>query len=112
MLAAFAPTAILGPTEGERDASQLTHILLVEDDPAVAQGLRTGLEREGYAMAWKANGSDGLEHARDHSPHLIILDVRLPDTSGSDVCRQMRRLGLRQPILMLTVPGIGYGLAE
>jgi len=37
------------------------------------------------------------------SSHLIILDVRLPDGSGFDFCREMRRLGLRQPILMLTV---------
>ncbi|MBL7183865.1 MAG: response regulator transcription factor [Anaerolineae bacterium] len=40
---------------------------------------------------------------RDHNPHLILLDVRLPDGSGFDFCRQMRQLGLRQPIVMLTV---------
>jgi len=83
--------------------SEPTHILLIEDDPAVAQSLRTGLEREGYTVAWKASGQAGLAHARAQSPHLIILDLRLPDGSGLDVCRQMRRLGLRQPILMLTV---------
>jgi len=83
--------------------SEPTHILLIEDDPAVAQSLRTGLEREGYTVAWKASGQAGLAHARTQNPHLIILDLRLPDGSGLDVCRQMRRLGLRQPILMLTV---------
>ncbi len=83
--------------------SEATHILLIEDDPAVAQGLRTGLEREGYAVTWKASGGEGLEHARKHSPHLVILDVRLPDGSGFDYCRRMRQAGLRQPILMLTV---------
>ena len=83
--------------------SQTAHILLIEDDPAVAQGLRTGLEREGYTVAWEASGNGGLEYARDHDPHLIILDVRLPDGSGFDVCRRLRQSGLRQPILMLTV---------
>jgi DNA-binding response OmpR family regulator len=49
------------------------------------------------------SGNEGVRFARDHEPHLIILDVRLPDGSGFDYCRQMRQLGLRQPILMLTV---------
>lgn len=44
----------------------------------------------------------GIEDARKHNPHLIILDVRLPDFSGLDVCRQGCQLGLRQPIIMLT----------
>lgn len=80
-----------------------THILLIEDDPAIARGLEEGLTRDRYAVTWKASGGDGIRFAREHNPHLIILDVRLPDGSGFDVCRQLRQLGLRQPILMLTV---------
>jgi two-component system response regulator VicR len=83
--------------------NQFTRVLLVEDDPAVGQSLRDGLEREGYMVTWKTCGQEGLAFARDHDPHLIILDVRLPDTSGFDVCRQVRQLGLRQPVIMLTV---------
>ncbi len=83
--------------------NQPAHILIIEDDPAVANSLQAGLEREGYAVTWKATGTEGLNHARERGPHLIILDVRLPDGSGFDFCRQMRQLGLRQPILMLTV---------
>jgi two-component system response regulator VicR len=83
--------------------NQPTHLLLIEDDPAVARSLQDGLEREGYTVTWKASGAEGVDHARQHNPHLIILDVRLPDGSGFDFCRQMRQLGLRQPILMLTV---------
>ena len=82
--------------------NQTTHLLLVEDDPAVARSLQDGLERDGYAVTWKETGAAGIVFARDHNPHLIILDVRLPDGSGFDFCRQMRGLGLRQPILMLT----------
>jgi DNA-binding response OmpR family regulator len=52
---------------------------------------------------WKATGREGLEHARKHAPHLVILDVRLPDGSGFDFCRQMRQSKLYQPIIMLTV---------
>lgn len=79
------------------------HLLLIEDDAAVAQSLRAGLEREGYTVKWLASGAEGVQYARDHHPHLIILDVRLPDGSGFDFCRQMRESGLRQPIIMLTV---------
>lgn len=77
-------------------------LLLVEDDPAVGKSLRAGLEQEGYVVAWKETGAAGMDHARKHAPHLIILDVRLPDFSGLDVCRQVRQMGLRQPIIMLT----------
>jgi DNA-binding response OmpR family regulator len=84
---------------------QSNYILLIEDDPAVVQSLQVGLEREGYSVTWKDTGTAGIAHARDHNPHLIILDVRLPDGSGFDFCRRMRQLGLRQPILMLTVQG-------
>jgi two-component system response regulator VicR len=45
----------------------------------------------------------GVAYARDHNPHLIILDIRLPDGSGFDFCRQMRQLGVRQPVIILTV---------
>lgn len=78
-------------------------ILVIEDDPGVARGLQDGLMRDGYQVNWKATGNSGIEYAREHKPHLVILDVRLPDSSGFDICRQMRQLGLRQPILMLTV---------
>ena len=82
--------------------NQQTRILMIEDDPAVASSLREGLEREGYEVIWKANGEDGMVAARDINPHLIILDIRLPDGSGFDYCRQMRQMRLRQPIIMLT----------
>jgi DNA-binding response OmpR family regulator len=78
-------------------------ILVIEDDPAVAEALVEGIGDEGYDVHWEATGGAGVAYARDRSPQLIVLDVRLPDGSGFDFCRQMRQLGLRQPILMLTV---------
>ena len=65
--------------------SQPGDILIIEDDPAVARSLQAGLEREGYRVTWKPTGAEGISHARAHSPHLIILDVRLPDGAGFDV---------------------------
>lgn len=81
------------------------HILVVEDDPAVASSLSEGLRRAGYTVSCLSSGLAGVEFVREHSPHLIVLDIRLPDLSGFDVCRQMRQLGLHQPILMLTALG-------
>ncbi len=86
-------------------ATRRNRILAVEDDPAVAQSLKAGLERDGYAVMWKASGSEAIAYARAQQPDLILLDIRLPDLSGFDVCRELRRLGLRQPIIMLTVKG-------
>ena len=78
-------------------------ILVVEDDPAVAEALVEGIGREGFDVHWESTGGAGVAFARDGSPQLIVLDVRLPDGSGFDFCRQIRHLGLCQPILMLTV---------
>jgi DNA-binding response OmpR family regulator len=79
-----------------------THLLIVEDDPAIARSLRDGLEREGYRVTQASTGADAIAQAQEYNPHLIILDVRLPDMLGFDVCRRLRELGLRQPIMMLT----------
>ena len=77
-------------------------ILIVEDERAVARGLEYGLKAEGFTVLLAETGNRGIEIAREQSPHLILLDIRLPDLNGFDVCRELRRLGLRQPILMVT----------
>ena len=78
-------------------------ILLIEDDPAVAKTIIEALEREVYTVVWRSSGRDGIETAGAQNPHLIILDVRLPDGSGFDFCRQLREKKHNQPVLMLTV---------
>ena len=77
-------------------------ILVIEDDPAIGQSLLDGFKHHGFHADLLKTGSSGVEYAQKHSPHLILLDIRLPDGSGFDICRQMRSLGLRQPIIMLT----------
>ncbi len=83
----------------------LHHILIIEDDTAVAQSLQDGLQQAGYTTTWHDHGQTGVQFARDHHPHLILLDLRLPDGSGLDFCRQLRQLKLNQPIIMLSVQG-------
>ena len=78
-------------------------VLVVEDDPAVARSLIQGLEREGYPVCWEDTAEGAVRRAREDNPRLVLLDVRLPDGSGFDVCRRIRALGLRMPVIILTV---------
>jgi DNA-binding response OmpR family regulator len=77
-------------------------ILVIEDDPAIGQSLLDGLKHYGFRAELCVDGSTGVNYAKQHLSHLIILDIRLPDGSGFDFCRQMRQAGLNQPIIMLT----------
>lgn len=77
-------------------------ILIVEDDRAVALGLEHRLKEEGFEVFWARTGAEALELTRRRQPDVITLDLRLPDTSGYDICRQLRSRNHRQPILMLT----------
>jgi two-component system, OmpR family, response regulator VicR len=77
-------------------------ILVVEDEPSVARGLEYGLKAEGFAVQLAPTGKKALELVRAGGPHLVLLDVRLPDMSGFDVCRALREEGRSLPILMVT----------
>jgi DNA-binding response OmpR family regulator len=90
-----------GDTVGAVNAD--VRLLVVEDDPAVAEALSEGLRRDGYQVHVEATVAGGVAHARSAHPHLAVLDVRLPDGTGFDICRELRRQGLKLPILMLTV---------
>ena len=77
-------------------------ILLVEDHDAIAIGIQFGLEKEGYRVERAAFMADGLDLVKTVPFDLAILDIGLPDGSGLDLCRNIRKLGHNQPILMLT----------
>ena len=76
-------------------------ILLVEDEPALAESVRYALDDEGYDVIVADNGPAGLESARALKPDLVLLDLMLPGMSGLDVCRQMR-VSSDVPIIVLT----------
>ena len=77
-------------------------ILIVEDERAVARSLEYALTQEGYHVLWAENGQRALDLTHTQEPHIILLDLRLPDISGFDICRRLRAEGYRQPILILT----------
>lgn len=81
---------------------QCQHILLVEDEPDVASFVLQGLEEEGYKVSWTKTGQRGLEHARQGGLDLVLLDIRLPDLSGLEVCERLRLHRPELPVMMLT----------
>jgi DNA-binding response OmpR family regulator len=77
-------------------------LLLVEDQPKVASFIRRGLEEEHYAVDVASKGNDALDLVTVNTYDLVILDLMLPDISGFEVCKELRRHGLTVPVLMLT----------
>jgi two-component system OmpR family response regulator len=77
-------------------------ILIVEDEPALAQTLQRGLIEEHYAVDAVANGRDALDYAVAAPYDVIILDIMLPGMDGFAVCRRLREAGVKSHVLMLT----------
>jgi two-component system response regulator MprA len=78
------------------------HVLLAEDDRAVRDSLARALTLEGYDVVAVSNGAQALEHLREQSSDLVLLDVSMPVIDGLTACRVLRSEGNRVPILMLT----------
>jgi DNA-binding response OmpR family regulator len=80
----------------------MTRILVVEDESAIALGLEDDLKMEGYDVEVVGDGIAAARRARETAFDLILLDVMLPGKDGFEVCRELRRSGMRTPVLMLT----------
>lgn len=83
------------------------HILVFEDEDALATLLQYNLEKEGYKVSVASDGEEGLMQAEEETPDLVLLDWMLPKVSGIEVCRRLRgRPETRNvPIIMLTARG-------
>ena len=80
----------------------MARVLIVEDDADIALGLEHDLSSEGYEVEVARDGDTGSARGREPRWDVIILDVMLPRKDGFDVCRELRRAGVRTPIVMLT----------
>ena len=83
----------------------MRRILIVEDNPDLAFGLRNNLEIEGYDIAVAEDGLAGLREARASAPDLIILDLMMPGLDGYRVLRTLRDEGNSTPVLILSAKG-------
>lgn len=79
-----------------------SHVLVVEDEEAIAAGLLFNLKRKGLEVSVASDGAEALEMTAAERYDLILLDVRLPKVDGFEVCRRLRARGDLVPILMLT----------
>jgi two-component system OmpR family response regulator len=92
-------------------------ILVVDDEPNIAELLSVALSFEGYHVGVASTGAEALEQVRTFRPNLVMLDVMLPDFDGTEVCRRLRNRGEHVPIVFLTardavpdkVEGLGMG---
>jgi DNA-binding response OmpR family regulator len=80
----------------------MAKILIVEDEPGIAFGLETDLQTEGYEVAIAGDGEEAIRKARAEAFDAILLDVMLPHKDGFEVCRELRRSGMKTPIILLT----------
>jgi len=83
----------------------VTRILIIEDNPDLAFGLRNNLELEGYEVEVAEKGGAGLERIRAMRPDLVILDLMLPEMDGFAILEKVRRERIAVPILVLTARG-------
>lgn len=85
------------------------HVLLIEDEPNIAEAIRFILSRDGWRVSTYGGGPDAVEQVQSLRPDVLILDVMLPGQSGHDILTQLR--GLQDfadlPVLMLTAKGQG-----
>lgn len=80
----------------------MARILVVEDEPGIAAALAYDLQLEGYEVEVAGDGEIASERGREQGWDLILLDVMLPKRDGFEVCRELRKAGVRTPILFLT----------
>jgi two-component system copper resistance phosphate regulon response regulator CusR len=83
----------------------LQEILIIEDEPKVANSIKQGFEENGFAATVAYDGKIGLKLALTGSYHLIILDLNLPHMNGFEICKEIRASKNQTPIIMLTALG-------
>jgi DNA-binding response OmpR family regulator len=80
----------------------MSHVLVVDDEPAIVAVVRGRLEQEGLGVRAVASGEEALAHVEADSPDLVVLDVMLPGIDGFEVLRRLRSAGCTVPVIMLT----------
>ncbi len=90
----------------------MARVLVVEDEPAIADALARGLAAAGFAVDVASDGTDGLWKAETQPYDVVLLDVMLPGLSGYEVLKQMRAGRIWTPVLMLTAKDGDYDIAD
>lgn len=86
-------------------SQQNCSVLIVEDDSTLLRGLKDNFTAKGYQVHCAMDGESALGAAKEIEPDLILLDIMLPKLNGYAVCEELRLMGLKMPIIMLTAKG-------
>src|ERR1700723_48772 len=97
-----APLSTARSADPMSSTRPMGRVLVVEDDPSVQKALKRLFETEGYAVEVQANGQSALESFQASPPAVIILDLRLPKLSGSDLCKEVKAQAPALPIVVLS----------
>ncbi|MGM9643858.1 MAG: response regulator transcription factor [Eubacteriales bacterium] len=84
-----------------------TKILLIEDEPAISEPIKTFFESEGYDVKVASDGSEGISFFKMYNPDITVLDITLPKKDGWQVCREIRE-GSQKPIIMISSKGDAF----
>lgn len=77
-------------------------ILIIDDEAVIRKAIRMSCEKEGYEVIEAENGTEALRQVESGRPDLVLLDLMLPDISGFDVCRELRKTGSKVPVIILS----------
>ncbi len=83
-------------------------ILVVDDDENVRELMQLYLHKEGFDVVLARNGQEALEKVEKLNPHLVLLDIMMPELGGLEVCRELRRRSNNTPVILLTAKGEDY----
>ena len=103
-----ASSAAPGPGGNAREGRHMVQkrVLIVEDEANMRTVLREVLERSGYVAAEAADGLEGLAKAESWHPHAVLLDIRMPDLDGYEVCRRLKANPTTKPIPVIVVTAV------
>ena len=82
----------------------MDRILIVDDEPQITRAIRYGLTAHRYEVRTAVDGVSALESFKDSHPDLVITDLQMPEMSGLELCRELRKIS-QVPIIVLSVKG-------
>lgn len=77
-------------------------VLIIDDDTHLREGLAEVLDAEGFACTEAGNAKAGIDSAKKHNPDVVIMDIQLPDSSGFQICQELRRHSKEFVLVMMT----------
>jgi DNA-binding response OmpR family regulator len=80
-------------------------ILVIDDDESLRDTIAMMLEQDGFRVILSGDGRDGFDKALTNKPDLVLVDLRLPGMSGTEICKQLRGANMKTPIIVLSALG-------